>query len=72
MITLILDKVLLRLAIHILSIKYLKNKALYFIIVIEYNNPGFNRKIIEDKNSKENGKKAVTNSKKKKQKKSIM
>lgn len=60
---LILDKTLLRLGIHILSMDYLKDIALYFTKVIKHNNIDFDRKLFEDENDKKDGKEAVTNSK---------
>lgn len=44
---------------------YLKYGASCFIEVIKYNNIGFDRKVVEDKDSKEDGKKMITNSEKK-------
>lgn len=58
---------LLRLNVFILSIKYLEYKACCFTKITKNNNLSFNfnHKIVNIKNSKKDGKKIVTNLKKK-------
>lgn len=43
---------------------YLENAAPCFIKVIEHNNIGFDHKVVEDKNGKQDGKEAITDSEK--------
>lgn len=59
---LILDDILLRLGVHILSIRYLEDWALCFNKITKYENISFDRKVVEDEDSKEDGKEAVTHS----------
>lgn len=58
---LIADETSLRPDVHLFSTRYLKNGALHFIKVIEYNNINFNCKIVEDEDGKDDGKKRVPN-----------
>ena len=60
--TLIPDKTLLRLGIHISFMRYLEDRALCFTEIIEYDNISFNCEVVKDENDKEDGKEAVTNS----------
>ena len=48
----------------------MEDGALLFIKVIEYDNTGFDRKVVEDEDSEEDGEEAVTNSEEKMSKKS--
>lgn len=57
--TLIFNKTLLRLGVHILSTGYLKNKALCFTELFDHNNVSFNQKIVADEDSKEGSKEVV-------------
>ena len=45
-----------------MSTGYLKDEAPCFIEVIEYDNTGFDHKVVEDKDGKEDGKEVVTDS----------
>lgn len=54
------DETLLRLGVHILSIKYLEDRAPRFIKITKHNNTSLNYKAVEDEDSKEDGKEAVT------------
>ena len=66
---LISNETLLRLDLHISSTGYLEDRALCFTEVIEHNNTGFDREVVEDKDGEEDGKEAVTNSEKEASKK---
>lgn len=59
---LIPNKILLRLGLYILSIRYLEDGAFCFTKVIKHDNIGFDRKMVDNENGKEDGKEAVTNS----------
>lgn len=59
---LIPDETLLRLSVHILSMEYLEDGVFCFTEVTEYDNIGFDHKVVEDEDGKEDGKKRVTNS----------
>lgn len=61
----------MRLDVHILSIGYLKDKALCFTKVTEHNNIGFNRKVVENENGKKDGKETVINSEEEMSKKRV-
>ena len=66
---LILDEILLRLGLHISSTGYLEDGAPRFIEVTEYDNTGFDRKVVEDEDGEEDGEEVVTDSEKKASKK---
>ena len=55
------DEALLRLGLNISSIGYLKDGASRITEVTKYNNIGFDYKVVEDEDSKEDSKEAVTN-----------
>ena len=58
--TLIPDETLLRPGLHILFTGYLEDGAPCFIKVTEYDNTGFDYEVVEDEDSEEDGKEAVT------------
>lgn len=58
---LILDKTLLRLSLHILSIEYLKDGTPRFTKVTKDDNTGVDRKVVENEVGKEDDKEVVTN-----------
>lgn len=66
---LISDETLLRLGFHISSTGYLKDGALCFTEVSEYDNTGFDCKVVEDEDGEEDSKEAVTDSEKEASKK---
>ena len=68
--TLISDESLLRLGLYILSTEYLEDGAPHFTEITQYDNTGFDRKVVKEENGKEDGKEAVTDSKEKASKKS--
>ena len=60
--TLILDKTLLRLGVHISSIRYLEDGTSHFTKVTKHNNINFDCKVFNNEDGKKDGKEAVTNS----------
>ena len=68
--TLIPDETLLRLGLHISSTGYLEDGAPRFTEVIEHDNTGFDREVVEDEDGKEDGEEAVTDSEEEASKKS--
>lgn len=55
------DQTLLRLGVHILSTVYHEDEASHFTKVTEYNNIGFDHKVVEDEDGKKDSKKTITN-----------
>lgn len=68
---LIFDETLLRLGVQILSTGNLEDEGSRFTKVTEYNNIDFDRKMLKDKNGKEDGKEVVTNLEEKASKKRV-
>ena len=67
--TFISNKTLLRLSVYISSTGYLEDESPHFIKVTKYDNIGFDRKLVEDKDGEEDGKEEVMDSEEKASKK---
>ena len=60
---LILNEILLRVDIYILSIRYLENGVFRLTKVTKYNNICFDNEIVEDEDGEEDSKETINNSK---------
>ena len=69
--TLIPDKTVLRLGIHISSMRYLEDEAFCFTEVTKYDNIGFDHKVVQVEDGKEDGKETITDSEEEASKKKV-